>query len=368
MLRNITITLYKRRQIYLFINSLKSIFKLETTQKIIAISFIIIILYFLRSSIHLILFTFLFSYLIYTMNKVVGRLLCKLTPLIRKLFSVMIYITLILSIILLLYNYIPKAIDQVATLVIQITNINLNLNSNNKVIEFIKSYIENWNIPQIIQKYSNTLLSTISDIGQFSLNVILALVLSIVFNMERGNLGEAFNNAEESSNLSIFKYLKSYGKSFTDSFGKVIRTQLIIGLFDATLSAIGLVILGFPQVLGLGLMIFVLVQIPVVGIMIALAPLSLIAFQIGGFVKIFQVLMMVVILHLIENYVLIPKLMSDSTKIPKFLVFVVLILSEKYMGLWGLLLGIPLFMFVLDIFNIKLQKTTQRIEKVKSMQ
>ncbi|MFL0197737.1 AI-2E family transporter [Clostridium sp. WILCCON 0269] len=338
----------------LFIDNLKNIFKLETVQKIIAISFIVILLYFLRDSINIILFTFLFSYLIYTMNKVVGRLLYKLTPLIRKLFSVLIYVTLILSIILLLCNYIPKAIEQATTLVTQITSINLNSNSTDKIIEFIKPYIKDWNIGQIIEKDSNTLLSTISDIGQFSLNVILALVLSIVFNMERKNLAAAFENAEKSSKLSIFKYLKAYGKSFTDSFGKVIRTQLIIGLFDATLSVIGLVILGFPQVLGLGLMIFVLVQIPVVGIMIALVPLSLIAFQIGGFVKIFQVLIMVIILHLIENYILIPKLMSDSIKIPKFLVFVILILSEKYIGLWGLLLGIPLFMFVLDIFNIKL--------------
>lgn len=349
----------------LFIDNVKNIFKLETVQKIIAISFIVIILYFLRDSINLILFTFLFSYLIYTMNKVVCRLLYKLTPLIRRLFSVMIYIALILSIILLLYNYIPKAIEQATTLVTQITNINLNSNSNNRIIEFIKPYIKEWNIQQIIEQESNTLLSTISDIGQFSLNVILALVLSIVFNMERINLAEAFENAKESSKLSIFKYLKAYGKSFTDSFGKVIRTQLIIGLFDATLSVIGLVILGFPQVLGLGLMIFVLVQIPVVGIMIALVPLSLIAFQIGGFVKILQVLIMVAVLHLIENYVLTPKLMSDSMKIPKFLVFVILILSEKYMGLWGLLLGIPLFMFVLDIFNIKLQKTKQKIEPPK---
>ena len=348
----------------LFIDNLKSIFKLETVQKIIAISFIAILLYFLRDSINLILFTFLFSYLIYTMNKVIGRLLHKLTPLIRKLFSVMIYIALILSIILLLYNYIPKAIEQATTLVTQITNINLNSNSNNKIIKFIKPYIKEGNIQQIIEQGSNTLLSAISNIGQFSLNIILALVLSIVFNMERENLAEAFENAEESSKLSIFKYLKAYGKSFTDSFGKVIRTQLIIGLFDAALSTIGLVILGFPQVLGLGLMIFVLVQIPVVGIMIALVPLSLIAFQIGGFVKILQVLIMVAVLHLIESYVLSPKLMSDSMKIPKFLVFVILILSEKYMGLWGLLLGIPLFMFVLDLFNIKLQKTAKKIKSI----
>lgn len=340
----------------LFIDSLKSIFKLETVQKIIAILFIVIILYFLRDSIDLILFTFLFSYLIYIMNKVVDRLFHKLIPLGRKLFSMVIYITLILSIILLLYNYIPKAIAQTTTLITQVTSINLNLDNNDKIIELIKSYTKGWNIQNIMVQGSNALLSTISQVGKFSFNVILSLVLGIVFNMERKNLAEAFKNAEESSKLSIFKYLRAYGKSFTDSFGKVIRTQIIIGIFDAALSTIGLAILGFPQVLGLGLMIFLLVMIPVAGIIIALVPLSLIAFNIGGFVKILQVLVMVAILHLIENYVLSPKLMSDSMKIPTFLVFVILILSEKYMGLWGLLLGIPLFMFVLDLFNIKLQK------------
>ncbi|MFL0198736.1 AI-2E family transporter [Clostridium sp. WILCCON 0269] len=345
----------------LFINTLKSIFKLEAIQKVIALLFIVIFLYLLRDSIDLILFTFLFSYLIYTMNKILGKLLYNLAPLIRKLTSAIIYIALAISIILLLYNYVPKAVNQINTLVTQISSVSLTENSNNKIVEFIKPYIKEWNIQKIIEQGNDTLLNIISDIGQFSLNVVLALVLSIVFNMERKNLVDAFKNAEESSKLSIFKNLKAYGKSFTDSFGKVIRTQLIIAFFNATLSTIGLAMLGFPQVLGLGLMIFFLVLIPVVGTMVSLIPLSLIAFKIGGFAKILQVLIMVAVLHSIENYILSPKLMSSSMKIPKFLVFAILILSEKYMGLWGLLLGMPLFIFVLDLLNIKLQKPVQNI-------
>ena len=38
-------------------------------------------------------------------------------------------------------------------------------------------------------------------------------------------------------------------------------------------------------------------------------------------------------------------------KLPIFFTFLILIVSEHLMGVWGLLLGIPLFIFVLDVIT-----------------
>ena len=45
--------------------------------------------------------------------------------------------------------------------------------------------------------------------------------------------------------------------------------------------------------------------------------------------------------------------MSSQTELPTFFIFVILLLSPEFIGMWGLLLGIPIFLFILDILGIK---------------
>ena len=100
-------------------------------------------------------------------------------------------------------------------------------------------------------------------------------------------------------------------------------------------------------------MIFLFSLVPIAGVILSLIPLALIAFKIGGVIKVVDVVIIVVVLHSLESYVLNPKFMSDKTDLPVFLVFIILIVSEHFMGLWGLLIGIPLFIFALDLLKIK---------------
>jgi predicted PurR-regulated permease PerM len=146
--------------------------------------------------------------------------------------------------------------------------------------------------------------------------------------------------------------MKYLGNNFLNSFGKVIQAQIVIALINSILSVIVLSFLGFPKLLALGAMVFVLGLVPVAGVIISLIPLSLVAFNIGGFIKVFYVLIMVLLLHGLESYLLNPKFMSVKTKLPVFLIFLVLIVSEHLMGIWGLLIGIPLFMFILDMLSL----------------
>jgi len=50
-----------------------------------------------------------------------------------------------------------------------------------------------------------------------------------------------------------------------------------------------------------------------------------------------------------------PKLMSAKIELPIFFTFIILIVSEHFLGVWGLLVGIPLFMFLLDLLDVKLE-------------
>src|SRR5690625_1503206 len=85
---------------------------------------------------------------------------------------------------------------------------------------------------------------------------------------------------------------------------------------------------------------------------ISLIPLSLIAFTIGGFLKVFYMFGAIIVIHAIKAYILNPKLMSSKTNLPVFYTFVVLIFSQHFFGVWGLIIGIPVFVFLLEILDV----------------
>ena len=100
-------------------------------------------------------------------------------------------------------------------------------------------------------------------------------------------------------------------------------------------------------------MVFILGLIPVAGVIISLIPLTIIAYSIGGVMTVIYVLIMVAVVHAIEAYILNPKLMSSKTNLPVFYTFIILIFGEHFFGVWGLILGIPIFVFLLDVLGVR---------------
>ena len=204
-----------------------------------------------------------------------------------------------------------------------------------------------------------------SDLGTWSFNIFAALILSLFFMVEKDKIKEFFSGFQNSKISVMYKYTKDFGINFLNSFGKVIQAQIIIAFVNSILSIIALFILHFPQVLGLGVMIFIFSLVPVAGTIASLIPLSIIAYTVGGFNMVIYVIIMIAILHALESYILNPRFMADKTELPVFIVFITLLISDHFMGVWGLLLGVPLLMFVLDFLNIK-PNTKRKALKVQS--
>ena len=189
-------------------------------------------------------------------------------------------------------------------------------------------------------------------ISNWGTTFVLSTILSFVFILEKNRI-VSFTTRMRNSKISWFYVeLEYFGKKFISSFGKVIEAQILIALFNTFFTVIGLWILGFPYLFALSIMIFMLSLIPVVGFVISLIPLCIIGYNIGGLTMTIYVLAMIAVLHFMEGYFLNPKLMSSKMNLPMFYTFIVLLFSEHYIGVWGLILGIPIFVFFLDILEI----------------
>ena len=335
---------------------LKQVFKKDLLKSLLFLICIGIFLYLIRSILNLVLLTFLFTYLINTLENLVVNKLKKYIPVKKGIVTIILYIVIFLLIILVLYKYVPIIINQSVSIIKQADVFYIEATKNNmpkglgKVILPVINKIDPRNYTQ---SGIDIAVRAAANVGKWSGYVFISLMLSLFFILEKEEVINFLKKFENSKVSGIYKYCVYFGDNFLNSFGKVITAQVVIAIVNTIISVILLSIMGFPKLFALGFMIFILSLIPVAGVIISLVPLCLIGFKIGGFIKVIYVLIMVAIIHLIEGYILNPKLMSEKTKLPIFFTFVILIVSEHFMGIWGLLLGIPLFMFIIEILGVK---------------
>ncbi|MEC2514523.1 AI-2E family transporter, partial [Bacillus cereus] len=72
------------------------------------------------------------------------------------------------------------------------------------------------------------------------------------------------------------------------------------------------------------------------------------------------ILVFITVIHALERYFLNPKFMSAKTNLPIYYTFMILIFSEHFLGIWGLIIGIPIFIFLLDVLDINNEDATKK--------
>jgi predicted PurR-regulated permease PerM len=308
---------------------------------------IAIAIYAMKSMINLILLTFIFTFLMDRLVQFIERKI----PLNRKLIVVISYASIVGLFSYGLVMYLPMIAGEITALIKQLTAF-YTAKHDNIILNYIVSRIEEIKISSYLEQGFTFVLKYFTDISKIGLQILLALLMSLFFLLEKVRLIQFTKKFRTSKISSIYAEIEFFGRKFVGTFGKVIEAQLIIAVVNCILTTIALWILDFPQLGGLSIMIFVLGLIPVAGVIISLIPLAIIAYSIGGMITVLYVGIAIMIIHGIEAYILNPNLMSSKTNLPVFYTFIVLIFSEHFFGIWGLIVGIPVFVFLLDVLEV----------------
>lgn len=326
----------------------KQLLKKQSIKKIIYLIILLVFLYFMKSMFDLFLLTFLLAYFVDTVKTfVVDKFngFAKINP---KLITMVIYALITLLLVFTGIKYVPIAINESKHLIDQVSTFKF------EQYKYITKILKQVDVEKYAQMGVNSLVTGATHIGRWAFNMFIATILSLFFVLQKEEIKNFMRKFKDSKISGFYDYVSYFGKSFLNSFAKVIQAQILIAVANTVLSLIGLSIIGFKSLIALGIMIFILSLIPVVGVIISLIPLCFMAFEIGGIMKVIYILIMIVLIHAFESYLLNPKLMSNKTNLPMFFTFVILVVSEHFMGAWGLLLGIPIVIFVLDMFGVDL--------------
>ncbi|MDB3829054.1 AI-2E family transporter [Clostridioides difficile] len=322
--------------------------------KIVSISVVVIILITFWYMLNMVLLTFIMTFIFYNLLVATRKRIKKFSSLNipDSLIIIVLYALFAILLVLISYAVVPIIIVQLTELSRVFSDFDVN--------QFAQSLgpklypiVSKLDFNKYISQAGLLIASTATKVGSFGVNILLAFLLSLLLLLEKNeikNFGDKLSNSKISF---IYNSLVFFGKSFVKNFGEVMKVQVMIAFINSVVSMIFLGFMGFPQIWALGFMIFVLGLIPVAGVIVSLIPLTVIAFNTGGITKVFGVLLMICIVHAVETYILNPKLMSNRTKLPVCFVFIILLVGEHYLGVWGLLIGVPIFMFLMDILGVK---------------
>lgn len=327
---------------------LRTFFAHSIVKRILFLMLVVLLLYSLRHMLNLLLLLFLVTFVMGRLEGFVTKKIKRFFPISPTLVNVILYLLLISSFVFGIFNYAPKIVKQVVDM---INNIDLFVNSpqNGEVVQMFTSALEKVDY----QKYLGNAVDYIMKLGGWLEVILFVILLSFFYLLQKNKVvkfTEKFRNSKIGWLYSEFNY---FGKKFASSFGKVIEVQLLIAVFNTALTIIGLWILDFPYLFALTIMVFLFSLIPVAGVIISFIPIGIIAYQIGNFSLVLWTVVMILVIHAVETYFLNPKLYAQKTKLPMFYTFIILIFSQHYMGIWGLIIGIPIFMFFLDVLDVE---------------
>jgi len=132
--------------------------------------------------------------------------------------------------------------------------------------------------------------------------------------------------------------------SFTAKCRHIFSTYIRSNLFDAAIigaaTAVFLAVMGMPHIFPIALIAGLTNMIPTVGPVIGLIA-GCLFLVFSRPVNALWFLLFTVVLQLIDSYLIKPKLFGSALGVPSFLVLVSTLVGGWILGIWGILLAVP---------------------------
>ncbi|WP_395389365.1 AI-2E family transporter [Fructilactobacillus frigidiflavus] len=331
-------------------------------RRICVLLLIISVVYFCRDLMTTVLLTFIFTLLVTKLVVAIWRRLKIPTPIL----VIIIYALLVGLIAYAAINYLPTIADQAAKYTKQLVDFYQHPRriTNPQIREVVIKLMHTVNVPSQIQDSLGLIWTYVTSIGTIGLALFMSLLLSFFFTLELKQTKQFSEKFLDSTFGWFFQDLQYFGNIFIKTFGVVLEAQFFIAICNTVITTICLAFMQMPELALFSIMIFFLSLIPVAGVIVSMVPLAIAGYAVGGLKYILYIVIIILVVHAIEAYILNPKFMSARTELPIFYTFVVLLIGEHFLGTWGLIVSVPIFTFFLDVFGVqKVDQVHQDREK-----
>ena len=164
----------------------------------------------------------------------------------------------------------------------------------------------------------------------------LVVALSLFLNAAWGAENDP-QTGRDSLYATVVRELAARFKTFSQSFARVIGAQIVISTINTGLTAVFLILNGYPFVAVLIVLTFLCGLLPIIGNLISNTLIVGVGFTVAPRTALVALVFLVVI-HKLE-YFLNSKIIGNRIKNPMWLTLIGLVLGEKLMGIPGMILA-----------------------------
>ncbi|HOX40131.1 MAG TPA: AI-2E family transporter [Candidatus Brocadiia bacterium] len=204
---------------------------------------------------------------------------------------------------------------------------------------------------EILPKAVAGLLHVIKFGWEFVISLLLAIIFSFILIIDWQRITSGMQKLEKSHIRTFYIGTAPHFRAFGNILGKTIRAQAIIAACNTVLTAIGLWFFEVPNITLLSTFVFLCGFIPIFGLFISSIPILLFGAQAGGIILVLKLMAFIAGVHSLEAYVLNPKITAGFLHVHPLLVLALLLVGERFFGIWGMVLSVPVGTYVISVLT-----------------
>jgi predicted PurR-regulated permease PerM len=204
-------------------------------------------------------------------------------------------------------------------------------------------------LPRVLE----TLIHLVKLCWEILFTLILAIIFSFILVMDWQRIADAITALENSRIRSFYIGAAPHLQAFADVLGKALTAQAIIATCNTLLTAVGIWFFDVPNIALIMTIVFLCGFIPILGTFISSIPIVIFGIQVGGFLLVVKLVILVAIVHAFEAYILNPKITGNVLHIHPILVLVLLLIGERFFGIWGMVAGVPIGYYIISVLTRK---------------
>ncbi|MCL1949474.1 MAG: AI-2E family transporter [Turicibacter sp.] len=282
----------------------------------------------------------------------------------RKVSILFSYVTVILILLLILQVLVPQLTQSVLQFVEGVpeyTNaltafidgifdrLRLSDNMQHQLNERIRELVETFT--GFVGDIAPVFLKSLISIATSATNLFLGFVVSIYLLTEKERFGGGikrlcytiFKNAHARGIIRLFRRADRI-------FGRYLRGILIDALIVGAMTTISMLIFQIPYAVLIGFLVGISNTIPYFGPFIGAIPSALIVFFVDP-IKALWFLVLILVIQQIDGNFIAPKILGESIGLSPFWVLFSTLVFGSLFGIPGMILGVPVFAFLLSIIN-----------------
>jgi predicted PurR-regulated permease PerM len=205
--------------------------------------------------------------------------------------------------------------------------------------------------PKVLEAVVARVDKGLGHLVRIPIQVVTALLLAVFMLIEWHGVKTGVADIRNTRLQPIFDEISPGIIALGKLIGKSFQGQVIIAFFNACLTLVALWMIGVEYKFILALMVFVFSFIPVVGVILSGIPICAIAIlqPDGSLLMAVQVIVAIAIIHIIEGMILSPRIIGKLGHLHPVLVITILLVAEHFFGMWGLVLGVPVAIYIIRV-------------------